>query len=327
MQRVDLVVSAKWIVPVVPRDVVLEDHSLVVDKGIIVHIGPTAAVLERFHPVEHSDVRDGNHALIPGFVNAHTHTPMTLLRGFVDNVALQEWLEKYIWPAEGRFVNEEYIRDGTELAVAEMVRSGVTSFVDMYFFPAVTAEVVDRMGVRAGISVPVIQFPTPWSQGEADAIAKGTHELLDRYSGHPRIQPLLAPHAPYTVSDDGFRAVVALAKERNLRIHTHLHETDHEVSTPKERPIARLSQLGVLSSKSILAHMVHLTPAEIAEVAALGVHVVHCPSSNLKLASGLCPVSELLAAGVNVCLGTDGAASNDDLDVLSEMKAAAFVSK
>ncbi len=327
MQRVDLVVSAKWIVPVVPRDVVLEDHSLVVDKGIIVHIGPTSTVLERFAPDEHSDVRDGNHALVPGFVNAHTHSPMTLLRGFVDNVALEEWLQKYIWPAEGQFVNEEYIRDGTELAVAEMVRSGVTTFVDMYFFPAVTAEVVDRMGVRAGISVPVLQFPTPWSQNEADAIAKGTRELLDRYVAHPRIQPLLAPHAPYTVSDDGFRAVVALAKERNLRIHTHLHETNFEVTSPAERPIARLGKLGVLSPKALLAHMVHLTPEEIREVAALGVHAVHCPSSNLKLASGLCPVSELLAAGVNVCLGTDGAASNDDLDILAEMKAAAFVSK
>ncbi len=327
MEAVDLVVSAKWVVPVVPADTVLEDHSVAVHGGKIVALGPTAEVLARYAPRTHSDMRSGNHALIPGFVNAHTHSPMTLLRGFVDNVALMDWLQNYIWPAEGQFVDEQYIRDGTELAVAEMLRSGVTTFIDMYFFPSVTAEVVDRLGVRAGISVPVLQFPTPWSKDEPDAIARGTRELLDRFAGHPRIQTLLAPHAPYTVSDDGFRAVVALAKQRNLRITTHLHESKHEVESVPERPIARLTALGALTSKSILAHMVHLTPQEIKDVAAAGVHAVHCPSSNLKLASGLCPVSELLAAGVNVCLGTDGAASNDDLDMQSEMKAAAFVSK
>lgn len=195
-------------------------------------------------------------------------------------------------------MNEEFIRDGTELAIAEMLRSGITTFLDMYFFPGVTAEVVDRMGVRAGVSVPVIQFPTPWSQNETDAISKGTIELLDRFAGHRRVQTLLAPHAPYTVSDGGFEAVVALAKKRGLRINTHLHETKFEVESPEQRPIARLHRLGVLSNSTIVAHMVHLTPEEIKLVSDLGVHAVHCPSSNLKLASGLCPVTELLKAGV-----------------------------
>jgi len=323
---VDLVVSAKWILPIVPEDTVLEDHSIVVHESKIVAIAPTDAVLKEYQPSSFHDLRD-NQVLMPGFVNAHTHTPMTLLRGFVDNVELMDWLENYIWPAEGKYVKEDFIRDGTELAIAEMIRSGVTCFIDMYFFPGVTAEVVDRMGVRAGVSVPVLQFPTPWSQNETECLAKGTVELLDKFASHPRVQTLLAPHAPYTVSDEGFKAVVKLAKERDLRIHTHLHETNFEVSSPPERPMKRLGEIGVLGPKTIVAHMVHLTPEEIDQAAKADLQVVHCPSSNLKLASGLCPVSELLAAGINVALGTDGAASNDDLDIRSEMKCAAFVSK
>ena len=323
----DFVVSARWVVPIVPHNVVLENHAVAVSGGKIVALGPSETVVAQYASAPHTDLRADNHVLMPGFVNSHTHTPMTLLRGFVDNVALMDWLQNYIWPAEGRFVDEEFIRDGTELAVAEMLRSGVTTFLDMYFFPGVTAEVVDRLGVRAGVSVPVIQFPTPWSKNEADALAKGTVELLDKWAGHARVQTLLAPHAPYTVSDEGFVAVVKLAKERGLRIHTHLHETKFEVESVPERPIARLHRLGVLTPGTVLAHMVHLTPEEIAVVASTGAHAAHCPSSNLKLASGLCPVSELMAANMNVCLGTDSAASNDDLDMQSEMKAAAFVSK
>jgi 5-methylthioadenosine/S-adenosylhomocysteine deaminase len=252
---------------------------------------------------------------------------MTLLRGYVDNVALMDWLQNYIWPAEGKFVNAEYVRDGTELAVAEMIRAGVTTFLDMYFFPAVTAEVVDRMGVRAGISVPILMHPTPWAKDEDDALAKGRVELLTPYQSHPRIRPFLAPHAPYTVSDEGFRKVVATSAELNVPINTHLHETDFEVNSVPERPFKRLHALGVLGPRTVCAHMCHLTAEEVAQAAAAGISVVHCPCSNLKLASGLCPVKELLEAGVNVCMGTDGAGSNDDLDMMSEMKSAAFISK
>ena len=302
MEKIDLLVSARWIVPVVPHDVVYENHSVAVHLGKIVAIGPCESLLTRFVASVHHDLRESNHALIPGFVNAHTHASMTLLRSLVDNVELMDWLNNFIWPAEGRFVDETFIRDGTQLAIAEMIRSGVTTFLDMYFFPGVTANVVDEMGVRAGISVPIIQFPTPWSRNEADAIRKGTAELLDKFANqHPRIQPLLAPHAPYTVSDSGFESVVALAKERGLRINTHLHETKFEVESPPERPIARLNKIGVLTSNTIVAHMVHVTEEEIRILSAKGVHVVHCPSSNLKLASGLCPVKELIDAGKKHC--------------------------
>lgn len=299
---------------------------MAVNGGVIIAIGPTEDIKQSYVATVSTHNLD-NQVLMPGFVNGHCHTPMTLLRSYVDNVELMDWLQKYIWPAEAQYVTEDFVRDGTELAVAEMIRSGCTTFLDMYFYPGTTADVVDRMGVRAGISVPVLQFPTMWSKDEEDALRRGALELLDRFANHPRVTPFLAPHAPYTVSDAGYKRVLQVAEERNLRIHTHLHETNFEVTSVPVRPMERLDALGLLGPKTVCAHMCHLTSEEIALAAKRGISVVHCACSNLKLASGLCPVKELLEAGVNVCLGTDGAGSNDDLDVKSEMKNAAFVSK
>ena len=262
-EAVDLVVQAKWVVPM-RGGAVLEDHAVAVRGGRIVAVGPKASLAS----LEARERRDlGHQVLLPGLVNAHTHSPMTLLRSYVDNVELMDWLQNYIWPAEGRHVDEHFIRDGTELAVAEMIRAGVTCFADMYFFPGVTADVVDRMGVRAGVGVPIINAPTPWAKTEAECVSKGTTELLDRFKNHDRIKPMMAPHAPYTVTDEGFTSAVKLAKERNLRLHTHLHETEFEVSSPPERPLARLGRLGMLSKETLLAHMVHLTDEEVEQVA------------------------------------------------------------
>lgn len=278
-----------------------------------------------------------------------------LTRGVVDNVELMDWLQNYIWPAEATHADAEFVRDGTELAIAEMIRSGVTCFLDMYFFPGETAAIVERMGVRAGISCPVIRVPTRWANGEEECLRRGAEELLDRYANSARVRPMLGPHAPYTVSDDGYLKAASEARRRKISMTTHLHETaweaelsevvattttegggesnkndknNNENNTDKpRRPFGRLRQLGVLGPDMVVAHMCHLNDEEVSQCAQLQLHVVHCPSSNMKLCSGSCPVRQLLDAGVNVCLGTDGASSNDELSIRSEMKCAAFVAK
>lgn len=299
MQGADVIVHARYVVPVVPRGAVLENHALVMRGGVIVALAPSEQVRATFTaPVVHELTQ---HVLTPGFVNAHTHAPMALMRSYVDNVELMDWLQNYIWPAEGKFVDATYVRDGTELAVAEMVRAGVTAFLDMYFFPATTADVVDHMGVRAGVGVPVLQSPTPWASGEEDALAKGRAQLIEKYRDHPRVKPFLAPHAPYTVTDAGFAHVVELSKQLRVPINTHLHESEFEVTSVPVRPMERLHTLGVLGPSTVVAHMCHLTADEIALAAKLGVNVVHCPSSNLKYGCVLvlfCFCSQLFAQGL-----------------------------
>ncbi len=328
MINVDLVIRAGWIVPVEPRGTVYEDHCLAVARGRIVDILPVAEARARCS--SKTEVHLPDHVLIPGLVNAHTHAAMNLFRGLADDLPLMEWLQNHIWPAEGRWVGEEFVRHGSQLAIAEMLRGGTTCFNDMYFFPQETAQAASQAGMRATVGLIVLDFPTAWASGPDEYLSKGL-ELYDRYRHDPLIRTAFAPHAPYTVSDDPLRRLSTLAEELDLPIHIHVHETADEVNTAVARhgmrPLQRLAALGLLSPRLLAVHMTQLSDEEIAHCAESGVHVLHCPESNLKLASGFCPVAALGRAGVNVALGTDGAASNNDLDIFGEMRTAALLAK
>jgi 5-methylthioadenosine/S-adenosylhomocysteine deaminase len=328
MQTVETLVHARWIVPVEPADRVLEHHALAIAHGRIVALLPSAEAASRFAAVE--EIQLPRHALIPGLINAHTHAAMTLLRGLADDLPLMQWLQDHIWPAEHRWVTADFVRDGAELAVAEMLRGGTTCFADMYFFPEVTAQVARQAGMRAMLGMILFDFASPWGSGPEEYLAKGLG-LRDQHKNDPLLGFVFAPHAPYTVSDPWLAKLRALADELDLAVHTHVHETAGEVADSLDkhgkRPFARLSELGLVSPALIAAHMTQLNDEEIAEAANSGISVVHCPSSNLKLASGFCPVAKLLKAGVNVGLGTDGAASNNTLDMFAEMKTAALLAK
>ena len=326
--HVDTLLHARWVIPVEPDDRVLEHHAVAVADGRIVAILPTAEARDRITADEVVELE--HHALLPGLVNAHTHTAMTLFRGLADDLPLMSWLQEHIWPAEQKWVHEEFVADGSRLAVAEMLRGGTTCFNDMYFFPDVTARVAAQAGIRAVVGLIVIDFPSAWADGVDGYFAKAI-EVHDQYRNHPLVRTAFAPHAPYSVSDGPLQRVRKLADELELPIHIHLHETAAEVeqglADSGQRPIARLDALGLISPALVAVHMTQLEDAEIEGMAAGGAHVVHCPESNLKLASGFCPVQRLLDAGVNVALGTDGAASNNDLDMWSELRTAALLAK
>lgn len=328
MQDVDTIINAQWIIPVEGDENILENHSLVIIDDEIHDILPWSAAKSKYHSKEIVDLPQ--HALIPGLINAHTHASMNLLRGYADDLELMDWLQNHIWPAEAKYVGPEFVYDGTQLAIAESLRSGVTCFNDMYFFPDEAAKAVDEAGFRASIGLIVIDFPTVWAANADQYLSKGL-SLHDDLRHHPRITTAMAPHAPYTVSDDPLKNIVTYAEELDIPIHMHIHETAFEVAQAENdkgmREIERLKQLGAVSPRLMAVHMTQLTEDEIQLCSENGVSVVHCPESNMKLASGFCPVDKLLTAGVNVCLGTDGAASNNDLDMLGEMRSAALLAK
>ena len=327
MQAVDLLVSARWVIPVEPP-AVLADHSVAVAGGRILAVRPTAEAEREYRADKRVDLP--NHALIPGLVNLHTHAAMTLMRGLADDLPLMSWLQDHVWPAESRHVSSEFVYDGTLLACAEMLRGGVTCFNEMYFFPEAAARAALDAGMRAALGIIAFEFPTAYAADANDYIAKGL-AARDALRDEPLLSFCMAPHAPYTVSDRTFSKIVTIAEELDLPIHTHLHETKSEIEDSiarhKARPLARLAALGVLGPRLIAVHAVHLTGAEIETLARYGASVAHCPSSNLKLASGFAPVAALLERGVNVGLGTDGAASNNRLDLLEEMRAASLLAK
>ncbi len=328
MQHVDTLIHARWIIPVEPDNTVLEQHSLAIAGGDIVALLPSGAAREQFSADEVVELP--RHALIPGLVNAHTHASMNLLRGYADDLPLMDWLQNHIWPAEARWVSEDFVYQGTRLAVAESLRGGVTCFNDMYFFPDQAARAAAEAGMRAMVGLIVIDFPTVWAK-DADEYLEKAIQVHDQYRKHPLIGTAFAPHAPYTVSDAPLERIRVLADELDIPVHMHVHETTHEVDEAQarhgHRPLTRLAALGLLSDRLLAVHMTQLAAEEIDRCAELGVSVVHCPESNLKLASGFCPLARLLEAGVNVALGTDGAASNNDLDMLGEMRTAALLAK
>jgi 5-methylthioadenosine/S-adenosylhomocysteine deaminase len=315
-------------VPVEPAGSVLGEHAVAVRDGNIEAVLPAAQARSRFAAYERIAL-DG-HVLIPGLVNAHTHAAMALMRGLADDLPLMRWLEEHIWPAEKRHVSAQFVRDGTLLACAEMLRGGITCFNDMYFFPQAALESALEAGMRSAHGIIVIEFPSPYAADAADYLGKGL-EVRDRYGDEPLASFCLAPHAPYTVSDASFRQVATLAAELDLPVHVHLHETQDEVQRSLAehgvRPLERLRRLNLVTPNLIAVHAVHLSDEEIALLARHGCSVVHCPSSNLKLASGFAPVGKLAAAGINLALGTDGAASNNRLDMFQEMRSAALLAK
>ena len=323
----DLLLLPRWIVPVEPAGVVLEHHALGIRDGRIALIAPREAALRE--PARQTRELPDT-VLIPGLVNAHGHAAMSLFRGFADDLPLMTWLQQHIWPLEARWVSEAFVRDGTALAAAEQVRGGVTSFSDMYFFPEVAAQVAHEHGVRAQVCIPIIDFPVPGAKTRADAIAAG-RALREALPGLPRVRLAFGPHAPYTVGADSLQETMALAREWDIRIQMHVHETAHEVdeavSLHGERPLARLARAGALGLHFQAVHVTQVNDEDLATLAATGTHVLHCPESNLKLASGFCPVERLWQAGVNVAVGTDGAASNNDLDLLGETRTAALLAK
>jgi len=325
---IDLLIEARWIIPVEPANAVLENHAIAIDKGRIVAILQQSDASTRFSAREVK--RLPHHVLIPGLVNLHTHAAMTLLRGLGDDLPLMDWLQNHIWPAEAKHVSAQFVHDGTLLACAEMLRGGTTCFNDMYFYPKAAAKASLSCGIRAVIGLITLDFPTPYAADADDYLAKGL-AARDELRDEPLLSFCLAPHAPYTVNDRNFSQVLTLAEQCDLPIHLHLHETKQEIEDSQQRfgmrPIERLRRLGLLSPGLIGAHGVHLNAEEIALLAQQGCSIAHCPSSNLKLASGIAPLTALAEQGVNIGLGTDGAASNNRLDMFQEMRLAALLAK
>ena len=326
--NVDTLIHARWVIPVEPDNVVYEHWSVAVNNGRIHDLLPADEADIKYSAYD--EISLDHHVLLPGLINGHTHAAMTLFRGLADDLPLSDWLNHHIWPAEQRWVNPEFVADGTRLAMAEMIRNGTTCFNDMYFFPDQTAAVAIETGMRAAIGLILIDFPTAWAKDADDYLRKGV-DIHDKYRHQPLIHTAFAPHAPYTVSDGPLQRVNTLAEELNIPIHMHVHETWDEIERSLEqhgkRPLQRLLDLGLINERLIAVHMTQLETEEIDLIARYGVSVLHCPESNLKLASGFCPVHDLQLAGINVGLGTDGAASNNDLDMFGEMRTAALLAK
>ena len=327
-QSCDLLIEAGWVVPVEPHGVVLADHAVVVSGGRIVDLLPNAEARARYAPAKRVSRPDS--VLLPGLVNAHTHNPMTLMRGVADDLALMPWLQEHVWPIEGAVMAPDFVADGIELAIAEMLRGGTTCCNENYFFPDAQAATYRRLGFRAVVGLPVIEFPSAWARTPAEYFDKGL-EVRDNYRGADLLGFSFAPHAPYTVSDASFERIRMLAEQLDVSVHCHVHETAQEiedsVAQHGQRPMARLDRLGLVNERLFAVHMTQLSDAEIALCAERGVSIGHCPQSNLKLASGFSPIEKLRRAGVNIAIGTDGCASNNDLDMFDETRSAALLAK
>lgn len=326
--KIDLLIHPRWVVPIEPRGIVLEDHAIAVHGGRIVGLLPANEARNRFEATD--TVHLGEHVLLPGLVNLHTHAAMSLLRGYADDLPLMRWLEDKIWPTEGRWVSPDFVHTGTRLAAAEMLRGGVTCCQDMYFFPETAAEAFVESGIRAVIGIAVIEFPTQYAADASDCLAKGL-AARDRFRDTEQLSFTLAPHAPYTVSDASFEWIATLAAQLGLAVQIHLHETRQEVEDSLKqygmRPLQRLQRLGLLGPDLIAVHGVNFNDNDLELLAQHGSSIAHCPSSNMKLASGAAPIATALACGIRVGLGTDSAASNNRLDLFQEMRHAALLGK
>ncbi len=328
MKSVDTLIHARHVLTMNDAQPVLEFHTVVIDDGRIIDILPQNQTQERYQSDDNQ--RLDTHCVMPGLINNHGHSAMTLFRGLADDLPLMQWLNDHIWPAEQQFVGDKFVEAGSALAIAEMLRGGTTCFSDMYFFPEATARVVDESGIRASLGMVVIEFPTNWAQDVNEYLHKG-QAMYDQYRHHPLLSFNYAPHAPYTVADSTLERIIVNAEELDVPIQMHIHETAAEVDDSIKnlgmRPLARLKDIGLLSPRLIAVHMTQLTEEELVACSENGVHIVHCPESNLKLASGFARVADMHAHNINVSLGTDGAASNNDLDMFAEMHQAALLAK
>lgn len=328
MTPVELLIHARWVLPIAPQNQILENHSIAIDQGRIQAVLPTAKAKEKFKAQETLSL--DNHVIMPGLINAHSHAPMVLFRGLADDLALMDWLTQHIWPAESDIINAQSVEDGCRLAIAEMIRGGTTCFNEHYFYGDVLANTAISEGMRACIGPLVMSVPTGFAKNENEYLAKA-ERIYQEQPQHDLITWSLAPHAPYTTNDQTLLKVKALSESHNFIIHMHLHETEDEIHTDLKnhgkRPMQRLLELGLLDEKFVAVHMVHLTDEEIAMAKETGIHVVHCPESNMKLASGLARIDDLQKAGVNVAIGTDSACSNNDLDMFGEIRSATFMAK
>lgn len=324
----DLVIEARWIATVASQQPTLESYSVIIQAGIIVELLPISEARKKYTATSLICLDD--HVLIPGLINLHSHAAMSLMRGIADDMPLMAWLNDHIWPAEYAVVSERYVNDATLLACAEMLSGGITCFNDMYFYPQATANTASQAGMRANLGLIVLEFPSAYASDADDYLQKG-FAAHDSWRNNPLISSSIAPHAPYTVSNQTFEKVITYAEQLGLGIHTHLHETRDEVAQSEAqyglRPLQRLAEFGLLGPNLVAAHCVHLLNSEIEMLAEYGCHVAHCPTSNLKLASGIAPIAQLLAKGINVGLGTDGAASNNRLDIFAEMRLSALLAK
>ncbi len=328
IRTVDTVIHARWVLPIAPNNVILEHHSVAIRGDRIVGVAPTSQNRQLWQAERELHLTE--HVVMPGLINAHAHTPSNLFRGLADDLPLMAWLTQHIWPAELEILNAESIADGMQLAILEMLRGGTTCFCDHFFFHDTAAATVISTGIRANIGLWIGNVPTVWGKSEAEYFAKA-EATLQRNEHHPLVTWSLAPHSPYIVTQDGFKKIKQLSADFNLPVHVHMHETEAEIADNLkkygQRPLAWLNEFGLLSPQFICVHMTQMLPSEIELIAAKGVPIVHCPESNLKLASGFAPIHQLLEAGVTVALGTDGAASNNDLDMFGELQTAALLCK
>ena len=329
MRHCDILIAPRWCAPVEPPNVILEDHCVVVNDGRITDVLPRAKASAMVQPS--IVVERAQHILIPGLVNAHTHAAMSLMRGIADDMPLASWLKSGVWPIEQRWMGAELVRDGTELAVAEMISGGTTCFGDQYYFPEIVAETAVDLGMRAVVGTPVIEFATAWADSVGEYISRGAERVHDPYADHPLVSSCFAPHSTSALSDEGFLELRVIADQLDVRTQIHLHETRAEIRHSIERfgrrPVERLRDLGLVNSSLLAVHAVHLNDDEINWFADSGVSIAHCPRSNLKLGSGIAPVTAYREAGINVATGTDGAASNNRLDMLGEMQLACLLAK
>lgn len=324
----DVLIHAKWVIPVQPKGTILEHHAVAIRDKKIVAITDSETAKSSISATQNFTL--STHALIPGLINAHGHSPMSLFRGIADDIPLKEWLEDRVWPLETKFVDEKFVRQGATLAIAEMITTGTTCFADMYFFPDEVAKAALDANMRVQLASPILDFPTIWAQDADEYILKAT-QLHDDYRNNELVYTAFGPHAPYTVSDAALQKLSILAEELDIPIHMHVHETEQEIkealATNGQRPLQRLAELGLISPRLLCVHATHLTDDEMSTLATHGATVIHCPESNMKLASGFCEVAKLIDQDVNVAIGTDGCASNNDLDMFSEMRSTALLAK
>ena len=327
-KNASVIISASWIFTSCTEGQLLSDYAVVIENDKVVDLVPQNKVFDEYEANDTYQLTD--HILIPGLINAHTHAAMSLFKGFADDLPLEDWLNNHIWPAEKKFVNSSFVKDGSILALSEMIKSGVTTFNDMYFFPDATADAVKELGVRSNIGLVVLDFPTNYATDPEDYLLKG-FEFRDKWRNEELITTSIAPHAPYSVSDEAFTLINTYSEELSINIHTHLHETKWEIEDSIDRygmtPVQRLNKLGIIGPSLMAAHCVHLNDQDMAILAKNKVSIVHNPSSNMKLGSGVADIAKMLKQNISICLGTDSSASNNRLDIMEEMRLAALLIK